>query len=143
MPFNYFVDAMDPILDRLSLAVAIDCIMLHSGKGVLLLVDEVMKHDQPEKIVSAVTVCLDTLSVHFNAVITTLNEIAFHLETLSGRIIIWIELPPATLADAVSLFDGDHSFALLQCIADCNGHFRSLEVLKVMIEGRTYWSDSS
>ncbi len=90
MLFEDFMGAMSPIFNRLSLSIAVQSIMLHSGKGVVLLVDEVMKHKQPDEIASAVTACLDTLTTRFNAVITTLNEIAFRNATLSGRIIIWV-----------------------------------------------------
>ena len=81
MPFQDFVDALDPVLGQLKLQCAIECVMTHSGKGVLLLVDEIMKHKKADKIVSAIGACLDTLSTQFNAIITTLNSVAFTTET--------------------------------------------------------------
>lgn len=43
MQFKDFVAQMRPLFKELSLALAIECIMAHSGKGVLLLIDEIMK----------------------------------------------------------------------------------------------------
>ena len=143
MQFKDFVAQMRPLFNELSLAVAIECIMEHSNKGVLLLVDEIMKsggENENLKLingrVSEIGKCLDMLTTQFNVVLTTLNMLATDRETKSGRMIGWITLAPPTLPEAVSLFGEDAvcSPVLRQCIADCNGHHRSLETLKVIWE---------
>jgi hypothetical protein len=143
MLFSDFVVQMQmhPLFAKLDLEMAIRCIMEHSNKGVLLLVDEIMKSggdmDDNNLIKGKVTEigkCLDTLTTRFNVVLTTLNTLATKKETSSGRFIDWITLAPPTLPEAVSLFGEDavQSPVLRQCIADCNGHHRSLETLKVV-----------
>ena len=98
---------------------------MKSGKDLALI------HDK----VSAIGYCLDTFSAtQFNTVMTTLNLLATKRETQSGRKTGWITLTPPTLVEAISLF-GDaaaNSSILRRCIADCNGHPRSLETLKVV-----------
>lgn len=142
MPFKDFVAQMGWWFNQLTLEVAIECIILHSKKGVLLLVDEIMKSggekDDLDLIngkVSQIGSCLDTLTTQFNTVLTTLNMLATEKETKYGRLIAWITLAPLTLYEATSLFgDVSHFPILRQCIADCNGHKRSLETLKVVWE---------
>jgi hypothetical protein len=138
MLFNNFVAELHP-LSKLNLSVAITCIMKHSNKGVLLLVDEIMKpggekedFDMINGRVSEIGKCLDTLITQFNVILTTLNMLATEKETKSGQLIRWITLTPPKLDDAISLFGDDaiYSPILRQCIADCNGHHRSLETLK-------------
>jgi hypothetical protein len=109
-------------------------------------VDELMKSGPTvHEVVREIGVCLDQLTPsQFNTIITTLNLVATKNETKSGRRIIWIPLLPAKYSDAMKLFRHNidqekqkplspkalHSLAALeQCIADCNGHFRSLETL--------------
>ena len=41
--FEVFVEEMRPLFGQLDLTVALKCIMEHSGKAVLLLVDEIMQ----------------------------------------------------------------------------------------------------
>ena len=138
MEFKEFVEAMHPVINNLYLTTAIKCIMEHSDKGVLLLVDEIMKSGQGDTAlvhfkVFAIAVCLDALTTRFNTVMTTRNMVAMRKES-SGRIIEWITLAPPSLDEATSLFGADaaHSPILRQCIADCNGHYRSLEALKLV-----------
>lgn len=148
--FSKFVDVMKeqlgPLFSELTLKRAINCIAEHSGKGVLLLADELMKAE-PTVLESAkeIGACLDELPPSlFNAVITTLNIKVAVGEMLSGRYFLWIPLLPATYSEALQLFQhvideekrkpldpkARASLAALeQCIADCNGHFRSLETL--------------
>jgi hypothetical protein len=66
--------------------------MEHSGKGVLLLFDELMKSgdskedkDLIQEKVSELGKCLDTLTTHFNVVMTTLNMLVTNKEIKSGR----------------------------------------------------------
>jgi hypothetical protein len=139
MQFKDFIAQMQPLLEGLDLMVAIECIMEHSKKGVLLLVDEIMKSGGDGNLklirgrVSDIGNCLSMLPIDFNAILTTLNIIATKDD--SGRPIEWIALPPATLEEAMSLFGEDAMDPILrQCIADCNGHHRSLETLKVVWE---------
>ncbi len=141
MQFKDFVVHMRPLFKELSLATAIECVMEHSGKGMLLLVDELMKSgggledkDLIKGKVSEIGKCLDTLTTRFNVVVTTLNMLATDKETKSGRKIGWIKLAPPTLDEALSLFGEDaiKSPILRQCISDCNGHHRSLETLKLV-----------
>lgn len=106
MLFNDFVVQMRPLFDQRNISLAIQCIMEHSQKGVLLLIDEIMKAggEDPTLIagkVSEIGKCLDTLTTQFNAVLTTLNMLATEKE---GRLIGWITLAPPTLAQALSLF---------------------------------------
>ena len=139
MDFEDFVDQMRPLPNGLDLTVAIQCIMEHSDKGVLLLVDEIMKsggvvedilliHEK----VSQIGNCLNILATKFNVVLTTLNMQAMRIE--GSRKIGWIKLAPPTLEEATSLFGSDaaHSSILRRCIVDCNGHYHSLETLKVV-----------
>jgi hypothetical protein len=49
MPFTGFLEALKPLFPHLTLERAIECITAHSGKGVLLLVDELMKTEWCEK----------------------------------------------------------------------------------------------
>jgi hypothetical protein len=130
---------MRPLFKELTLTMAIRCIMEHSGKGVLLLLDKLMKSGGGkedkfliEEKVSEIGKCLDTLTTRFNVVVTTLNMLATDKE--SGRKIVWIKLAPPTLDEALSLFGEDAlKFRILQqCISDCNGHHRSLETLKLV-----------
>lgn len=142
MQFKDFVDQLEPLCEQLSLPVAIECVMAHSNKGVLLLIDEIMKSgggSEDTKLinqrVSDIGSCLDTLTTQFNAVLTTLNIIVTTNATKpSGRPVSWIPLPPATLSEATSLFGRDTvKYPILRlCIADCNGHHRSLETLKMV-----------
>jgi hypothetical protein len=134
LPFRTFVDILSHLIPKIHLATAIECIMVHSNKGVLLLVDEVMKSGAAGKVVSIIGGCLDELTTKFNAVMTTLDTLAFQKEeTDSGRKIKWVKLKPAKLSSAMSLFeDSAKSPILAQCIADCNGHFRSLETLYLL-----------
>lgn len=150
MSFPKFVAVMEEVLGglfpRLTLQTAIECIAEHSKKGVLFAVDELMKSGPTvREVVREIGVCLDQLTPsQFNTIITTLNLVATKNETKSGRRIIWIPLLPAKYSDAIKLFHhvidqekqkplgpkAVHSLtALEQCIADCNGHFRSLETL--------------
>lgn len=139
--FEDFVVQMRPLFKELTLTMAIRCITDHSSKGVLLLVDELMKSGggKEDKVlieekVSEIGKCLDTLTTRFNVVVSTLNMLATDKETKSGRKIIWIKLAPPTLDEALSLFGEDAlKFPILrQCISDCNGHHRSLETLKLV-----------
>ncbi len=141
MQFKDFVAQMHALANRLSLAIAIECVMEHSGKGVLLLTDELMKSGGDLKNtalikgkVSQIGKCLDTLTTCFNAVVTTLNMVATDDETDSGRKTPLIHLSPPTLEEALSMFgeDAGKSPILRQCISDCNGHHRSLETLKLV-----------
>lgn len=43
LPFDKFLKAIRPTFYDLDLSLAINSIMIHSGKGVLLLVDEILK----------------------------------------------------------------------------------------------------
>lgn len=141
MLFEDFVAQMHPLFDQLSLSLVNRCIMEHSKKGVLLLIDEVMKSGGDNEDlnlingrVSDIGKCLDTLTTQFNAVLTTLNMVATDKETKFGRLIGWITLAPPTLDQALSLFGEDIcKYPILrQCIADCNGHHRSLQTLKLV-----------
>ncbi len=148
--FSRFVDVMQehlgPLFSELTLKCAIMCIAEHSKKGVLLLVDELLKAEATAlESVKQIGICLDELtSSRFNAVITTLNLKVTVAELLSGRYFLWIPLLPAKYSEAIKLFqhvidEGKQKplslkrraslAALQQCIADCNGHFRSLEAL--------------
>jgi hypothetical protein len=150
MHFPKFVAVMEEVLGelfpRLTLQTAMECIAEHSKKGVLFAVDELMKSEPTvHEVVREIGVCLDQLTPsQFNTIITTLNLVATKNETKSGRRIIWIPLLPAKYSDAMKLFhhviDQEKQkplspkalrslTALEQCIADCNGHFRSLETL--------------
>jgi len=137
--FAEFCTWMAPVFPFLHLTVAVKCVMLHSQKeGVLLLVDEVMKFEGKEvtvqKVVRRIGACLDLLPT-FNTVVTTLHKVAFIGEIQkTGRLIKWITLPPAKLMESKSLFGraAIDNCGLAQCISDCNGHFRSLETLKVV-----------
>lgn len=117
--------------------------MAHSGKGVLLLVDEIMKSGEGDKEddlidsrISDIGDLKSSLGSDFNAVVTTLDKRVVNgkKSKKSGRPIRWISLPPATLSEATSLFGEDAvKYPVLRlCIADCNGHHRSLETLKVV-----------
>jgi hypothetical protein len=126
---------------KLTLSMAIDYIMEYSNKGVLLLVNEIMKSGGKEedivminRVVALIGECLDILTTQFKVVITTLNLLATDKETKSGRLIEWIMLAPPLLHEATSLFGNDaiDSPILRQCIADCNGHYCSLEALKMV-----------
>ncbi len=142
MQFEDFIAQLEPLHEKLSLRLAIECVMTHSNKGVLLLVDEIMKFggvDEDTKLInqriSDIGGCLDTLTTRFNTVLTTLNIIVTTNATKpSGRPIHWIHLPPATWLEAISLFGEDiYKYPILRmCIADCNGHYRSLEALKLV-----------
>lgn len=142
LSFEDFVDQLQPLFEQLSLQKAVECVMAHSNKGVLLLVDEIMKSGGiSEDIqlinqrVSDIGSCLNILTTKFNAVLTTLNMLVTSNATISsGRPICWIPLPPATSSEAQSLFGEDAIKypALRLCIEDCNGHHRSLETLKVV-----------
>jgi hypothetical protein len=93
MPFDEFVAALQeclgPFFPQLTLKMAVACIATHSGKGMLLLVDELMKCTRAtipvDDIVGVIGSCLDQFnSSQFNVVVTTLNGIAFVNETRSG-----------------------------------------------------------
>lgn len=148
MDFSEFVLVMEDAISRLSLSLAIKCIMAHSQKGCILCVDELLKSGGYRNnevlingVVSAIGGCLDTLPITFNAIVTTLDATALTQEQIkSGRKINWVYLRPAKLDSALSLF-GDLTLSpvLVQCISDCNGHFRSLETLFVLwqeVEGK-------
>lgn len=108
----------------------------------MLLVDELMKGATVHKVVEQIAYCLDSLTpLQFNTVITPLNTVAARRER---RRIVWFPLLPATIFDAMKLFRYDVELAnqkplsakaqlslaaVEQCIADCNGHFGSLETL--------------
>ena len=138
MDFKDFVVQMRPLFGQFTLRMAIKCIMEHSGKGVLLLADEIMQSggeaEDPILIRGTVTGIgnqLNNMTTEFNAVLTTLNILA--ISNQGSRYIGWIALAPPTLDEATSLFGSAavQSFVLRQCIADCNGHYRSLETLKL------------
>lgn len=139
-------EALGELFLRLTLKTAIECIAEHSKKGVLLLADELMKAEHTAlNVVKQIGVCLDECSPsQFNTAITTLNMAIGVGERLSGRDFLWVPLLPAKYSDAIKLFQHviaeemqkplsskvKRSLAALeQCIADCNGHFRSLEKL--------------
>lgn len=139
-------EALRELFPDLTLPLAIRCIAEHSQKGVLFLADELMRAEHTVlNVVKQIGVCLDEFpSAQFNTVITTLDMKIAKGECLSGRDFLWIPLLPAKYSDAVKLFQhiiteerrkplsdkAKHSLvALEQCIADCNGHFRSLEKL--------------
>jgi hypothetical protein len=116
MLFDTFWQALQPVFPSLTLQLAIQCITAHSNKGVLLLVDEIMKCSTRAKrisihdIVSQIGDCLDnTTSSQFNTVVTTLNAIAFKGETAYGRKILFFKLSPATLAESMVLFLNDRA----------------------------------
>jgi hypothetical protein len=172
MRFSDFIQALKDVLPVLTLERAVQCISAHSKKGVLLLVDELMKSAalaeriKLRHVVSRLGDCLDNFSPSgFNIVVTTLNSVAFKNETESGRRIIWIRLRPATFKEGIFLFLDDHAKTslgihpemrpaevfqrlaeldvdsllqvlnnpvLAQCIADCIGHFRIMEDLKML-----------
>eukprot|EP00026_Physarum_polycephalum_P000476 Phypoly_transcript_00477.p1 GENE.Phypoly_transcript_00477~~Phypoly_transcript_00477.p1 ORF type:complete len:481 (+),score=53.06 Phypoly_transcript_00477:1147-2589(+) len=174
MRFSDFIEALKDTLPTLTLERAVQCISAHSKKGVLLLVDELMKSTalaewiELRHLVSQIGDCLDNFTPsEFNSVVTTLNNIAFKSETESGRRIIWIMLAPASFKEATFLFLNDQAKATLgihpgmkpaevflrladldverllqalnnpvlaQCIADCIGHFRIMEDLKMLWE---------
>lgn len=139
-------DALGELYPLLTLQIAIKCIAEHSKKGVLLLADELMKaEDTVLSVMKQIGVCLDEFtSSQFNTVITTLNLKIEVGERLSGRDLLWIPLLGAKYSDAIKLFQpviteekrkplsakaNRSLYALEQCVADCNGHFRSLEKL--------------
>lgn len=139
-------EELGQLANRLTLRRAIECIAGHSKKGVLLLADELMKAEPTVlETVKQIGTCLDELTPEvFNTVITTLNMKVTVGERLYGRDFLWIPLPPATDSEALELFqqliDKEKRksvilveqrvlVAYLQCISDCNGHFRSLETL--------------
>jgi hypothetical protein len=99
MIFEDFVVQMRPLFKEFTLTMAIRCIMEHSGKGVLLLADKLMKFGGDLKNtalikgkVSQIGKCLDTLTTCFNAVVTTLDMVATNDETDSGCITPLIHL---------------------------------------------------
>ncbi len=113
-----FIKALQDVLPFLTLSLAVQCISAHSKKGVLLLVDELLKSTalatriQLKHVVSQIGDCLDNFAPsQFNTVVTTLNNIAFKGETDSGRIILWIKLSPATLAESIWVFLNRHARA--------------------------------
>ena len=126
---------------KIELQDAIKCIRLATKSPVLLGVDELIKvagahYQYPENIsevLTAIGYCLNVFgSDEFNAIVTTLNQQpVLSMSTKTGRVITWVSLPPATFDEAKNLFECPTS-ALLQCISDCNGHFRLLENLKIV-----------
>lgn len=140
MSYTEFVATMFPNLDKLSLSAAIRCVISHSKKSVLLLVDELMNSggkkqgmDRIKGVIYQIGACLNSIP-NLNVVTTTLNESAFSNENYYAHPVEWIKLPPAGLIESKSLFgdDANKSKALAQCISDCDGHFLSLETLKLL-----------
>lgn len=131
---------MPPFFKELNLSMAIQCILEHSKKPVLLLVDDIMKSGGDkedltliQEKVTEICKCLDAHSVRFNAVLATSNILAMCKEQ-SRRDIELISLPPLTLEEATSLFGDVDNIPpdLQQCIVDCNGHVVTLELLKLL-----------
>lgn len=109
----------------------------HGDRGVLLLVDEIIKLGPAvPKLLSLVGRLLDTFpSEQFNAVCTTLDAEPFITEVgASGRELLWAPLPPLQQSDVEAMVQSALGVdvlprALLVAISDCAGHPRTLQYL--------------
>ncbi len=137
-----------PAWPDLTVEIALNTIVKHSGKGgVLLCIDELVKAspegstDQKEvkQLLTTVGTYLSSCPPEkFCAVISTLDVAPIsQVKTASGRPIDWIPLPPLSREEADDLFssllaqveDKKRRLFLRGCIAECGGHPRSLERL--------------
>ncbi|POG73797.1 hypothetical protein GLOIN_2v1772162 [Rhizophagus irregularis DAOM 181602=DAOM 197198] len=125
---------------------AIDSIIHHSGKSVLLCIDETMRvlpkgHGDLENIKTLLNELyrpyrdFSRLANKFYFVISTLDTLnVWSTQTDSQRPICWIPLRRLVLSESANLFrtlvrnlDEHRLFVIKKCISDCNGHPRTLE----------------
>jgi len=126
--------------------MAIESIMHHLKKSVLLCIDETMKVlPKGHSDLRNIKILLDELykpyqdfsksANKFYFVISTLDTLnVWSIQTDSQRPICWIPLRRLVLSESANLFctlvrdsDGRRLFVINKCISDCNGHPRTLE----------------
>lgn len=102
------------------------------GKPVVLLIDELMKLglNAANKIMNQVGTCLNNLG-YFDCVVSTLDSSPIFSENrLSGRKLMWVQLPRLTDESSEKIF---HAFKLTDeirlLLKECAGHPRSLQCI--------------
>ncbi|RHZ53390.1 hypothetical protein Glove_442g7 [Diversispora epigaea] len=149
LDWNSFCKKFRKYFYSLDTLTAIQSIIYHSKKSIFLCVDETMKilsNDYAN--VGNVRILLNELykpyqalshsDKKFHFVVSTLDALnIFDTQTGSQRPIIWIPLRRLTLSESFKLFnkitetpnyhDNRRLFVIKKCIADCNGHPRTLE----------------
>ncbi|GES92830.1 hypothetical protein GLOIN_2v1783590 [Rhizophagus clarus] len=158
LPWNSFYFKFKGKFDSLDILKTIKSIILHSGKSVLLCVDEIMKIDNENH--SRVVNLLNSLYIPYKDLMTKEKVFKFIVSTLdapllrntqttaSGRPISWIPLRKLEFSESIALFskfieelerlgqeNADRVFIIKKCISDCNGHPRTLESLYSLLNG--------
>ncbi|CAG8437207.1 9361_t:CDS:2, partial [Funneliformis caledonium] len=146
LTYGAFCKKFREYFDSLDTYTAIDSIIYHSGKSVLLCIDETMRvlQNGHEDLINLKKL-LDELynpyrdfskSVNkFYFVVSTLDTLnVWNTQTDSQRPVHWISLRRLVLSESANLFctltkglDEKRLFVINKCIADCNGHPRTLE----------------
>ncbi|CAG8570192.1 40706_t:CDS:2 [Gigaspora margarita] len=146
LDWNAFCKKFRNHFDSLDTLTAIKSIIYHSGKSVLLCVDETMRVlsgnntnlESIKTLLSELYTPYHALSASeskFHFVVSTLDAInMWKTQTDSQRPINWIPLRRLALSESVELFheitkslSERRLFIIKKCIADCNGHPRTLE----------------
>ncbi|GES76038.1 hypothetical protein GLOIN_2v1783590 [Rhizophagus clarus] len=145
LPWNFFYNQFKGKFCSLDILTAIESIIHHSGKSVLLCVDEIMKIGPPNiiNLLASLYVPYQSFAVkdkRFRFIVSTLDAVRlWDIQTSSGRDINWIPLRRLELSESIDLFSKlieklgpdrpDRAFIIKKCISDCNGHPRTLESL--------------
>ncbi|GBC00031.1 hypothetical protein RclHR1_37100001, partial [Rhizophagus clarus] len=154
LSWNSFYIKFKGKFDSLDILTTIKSIILHSGKSVLLCVDEIMKIDNEDH--SSVVNLLNNLYIPYKDLMLKEKVFKFIVSTLDasllqdtqttalGRPISWIPLRKLEFSESTALFskfieeleeNADRVFIIKKCISDCNGHPRTLESLYSLLNG--------
>ncbi|CAG8564490.1 12800_t:CDS:2 [Funneliformis mosseae] len=146
LTYGAFCKKFREYFDSLDTYTAIDSIIYHSGKSVLLCIDETMRvlQNGHEDLINLKKL-LDELYIPYRDFSKSVNKFYFVVSTLdtlnvwntqtdSQRPVHWISLRRLVLSESANLFctltkglDEKRLFVINKCIADCNGHPRTLE----------------
>ncbi|GET62012.1 hypothetical protein RIR_jg12171.t1 [Rhizophagus irregularis DAOM 181602=DAOM 197198] len=154
LPWAFFCNQFEEKFGSLDILTATQSIIHHSGKSVLLCVDEIMKIDNENhsNIISLLNNLytpyhsLATKDKKFRFIITTLDAIClWDTQTALGRQINWIPLRRLEFSESIELFkevikklESDSRVSVLcKCISGCNGHPRTLEKFYELLSNTT------
>ena len=142
--FEKFCCTMRAFFPDLNPSQAVQVVIAHQKRPVLLLVDELIKSEYiaaewPFKILSCIGILLDDIAM-FSSVETSLKpRPVLRVASESGRQVQWIQLPPFTLQESESLdlfkliLEEYTSLGMDEvvklCVSDVGGHPRGLELL--------------
>ncbi|RHZ53525.1 hypothetical protein Glove_441g114 [Diversispora epigaea] len=152
--WNIFCKKFREYFDSLDTLTAIQSIIHHSKKSVFLCIDETMKILSGDHAnIGNIEILLNELYKPYHTLSYSNSKFHFVVSTLDAinifdtqRPIIWIPLRRLALSESIKLFNkitenlNNHNnhhrlFVIKKCIADCNGHPRTLEKFYQLLSG--------